>query len=89
MEICLVILLTFLYGDLSSNFVNIFFVWPVLVFDVQYQYWQASKMPVLVLARVTKGKIPVWASSEYTSTSIGSRSVPVLALLDQYQYWQT
>ena len=34
MEICLVILLTFLYGDLSSNFVNIFFVWPVLVFDV-------------------------------------------------------
>jgi hypothetical protein len=45
-------------------------------------------MPVLVLARVTKGKIPVWASSEYASTGIGSRSVPILALLDQYQYWQ-
>jgi hypothetical protein len=46
-------------------------------------------MPVLVLARVTKGKIPVWALSEYVHNSIGNRSVPVLALHDSYQYWQT
>ncbi len=46
-------------------------------------------MPVLVLALATKGKIPVWASSEYAHTGISNRSTPVLALHDQYQYWQT
>ena len=46
-------------------------------------------MPVLVLARVTKGKIPVWVSTEYAHTGISNRTVPVLALNDPYQYWQT
>jgi hypothetical protein len=44
-------------------------------------------MPVLVLARVAKGKIPVWAPTGYAHTGIGNRSVPVLALHDPYQYW--
>ena len=83
---------------------------PVLAAD-PYRYWhylintstgRHKKMPVLVLARVTKGKIPVWASSEYASTSIGSRSVLVLVLAKnmnastgtnvtqmwQYRYWK-
>jgi hypothetical protein len=72
---------------------------PILVLAIDpYQYWhymihtstgRHTKMPVLVLARVAKRKIPLWASTEYAHTGISNRTVPVLALNDPYQYWQT
>ncbi len=68
---------------------------PILVLAIDlYQYWhymihtstgRHTKMPALVLAQVAKEIIPVWAPSGYAHTSIGNRSVPVLALYDPYQ----
>jgi hypothetical protein len=41
-----------------------------------------QKMPVLVSARLAKGKIPVWAPNVHAYTGIGTSSVPVLALVN-------
>jgi hypothetical protein len=84
---------------------------PILVLAIDlYQYWhymihtstgRHTKIPILVLARVTKEKILAWAATWYFHTSIGNRSIPgqywhygtismrvlVLAKSRECQYW--